>query len=134
MVVGIAGSRKRNTPEDYKLLRKRIIDLKPTLIVTTGIRYEGPDVFAKEIAKELGIPLKEYPCTPEHFPPEPERRVDRRTELWARDLRRSLVGLASDYLLFMPSPKGKFGEIITCYWFIITRTNAFDRYAKIEML
>lgn len=134
MVVGIAGSRRRNTPEDYNLLKKRIKDLKPDLIVTTGIRYEGPDVFAKQIAKELNIPLKEYPCQPEFFPPGPERRVDRRTELWARDLRRALVGLASDYLLFMPSPNGKFGEIITCFWFIQTRTNAFDRYAKIEML
>lgn len=134
MVLGIAGSRKRNTQKDYQLLKKRIIDLKPELIVTTGILHTGPDLFAKQIAEELGIPLKEYPCQAGYFPPGKERRIIRETEMHARDLRRALVGLHADYLLFMTHPDGKHGEIITAYWFMKFRVTHFERYKSLEMI
>jgi len=135
MVLGIAGSRKRNSSEDKEILKARIIELKPSLIVTGGIRYAGPEVFAREIAEELNIPLKEYLPFPTYFPPSEERRnADRMVEIEARDLRRALVGMHADHLLLMIHPEGKHGELITAYWFMRYRRNAAHRHKKLEIL
>lgn len=134
MVLGIAGSRQRNTPEDKELLRKRIIELKPNLIVTGGIKSAGPEKFVVEIAEKLGIPIKEYHPWPAYFPPDKEQRVTRFKEIFARDLRRALVGLHSDHLIFMTHPKGRHGEMITAYWFMTSRDTAYERWKNLEIL
>ena len=65
MVLGVVGSRRRNQPTDKELIRKKIIELKPDVIVSGGCK-KGGDKFAIELAKEMGI--KWYEHLPK-FPP-----------------------------------------------------------------
>lgn len=116
IVLGIAGSRKRNKPQDRQMLKQKIIGLKPNMIITDGVQSDGPSVFAKQIGKELGIKVKEYrPWYPEIPPPPPRTRQQ---ELDAREVRKALIGLHATHLIFMTHPAGKRGEFIVAYWFM----------------
>lgn len=53
----IIGSRKRNSPEDKKLLYPFIFNIDPIELVSGGCSTGG-DKFAEEIAKEFNIPIK----------------------------------------------------------------------------
>lgn len=58
LYVGIVGSRRRNSDEDYRLVREKFFELwEPdrTVIVSGGCP-EGGDRFAEMIAAELGLP------------------------------------------------------------------------------
>jgi len=56
MKLGIVGSRRRNSPEDKRLIRERILELRPEMIISGGCP-KGADKFAEELAKELGIAI-----------------------------------------------------------------------------
>ena len=59
MKLGIVGSRRRAKTEDYLILRQRVIDLNPEMIISGGCPI-GADAFAEQIAKALGIPITIY--------------------------------------------------------------------------
>lgn len=60
-VIGIVGSRRRNTFADYQLCRETFdkVYRKGDSIVSGGCQW-GADNFAERIAKELGIPIMIY--------------------------------------------------------------------------
>ena len=55
MILGIVGSRRRNTTKDKELIRKKILELQPSEI-TSGGCSRGADRFAEELAKDMNIP------------------------------------------------------------------------------
>ena len=59
MKIGIVGSRMRNSLEDKELIKKEILELDPTLLVSGGCK-KGADKFAEELAVELNIPIEVY--------------------------------------------------------------------------
>ena len=59
MRLGIVGSRRRNSMEDFKLVKDKVIELNPERIVSGGCK-EGGDDFAEEIAAEFNIPIDIY--------------------------------------------------------------------------
>jgi len=66
-IIGIVGSRKRNTPQDYLKVEEKFFELyeKGDWICSGGCPT-GADHFAEEIAKHYGIPvLIFYPNTKE---------------------------------------------------------------------
>ncbi|HDZ26959.1 hypothetical protein LCGC14_2176960 [marine sediment metagenome] len=56
MKLGIVGSRRRHSFEDGELIKKKILELKPSMIISGGC-YLGADKFAEDFARELGIPI-----------------------------------------------------------------------------
>lgn len=59
MILGIVGSRKRDTIKDYSILVERVKKLKPDMIISGGCS-KGADKFAEDIAEILGIPITIY--------------------------------------------------------------------------
>ena len=59
MIVGIIGSRTRNSTRDKRILKAKIEELKPEKILT-GDCERGGDKLARESALELGIGLKVF--------------------------------------------------------------------------
>lgn len=59
MKLGIVGSRRRARLEDLQILRERVKQLQPSMIISGGCPT-GADAFAEQIAKELGIPITIY--------------------------------------------------------------------------
>lgn len=59
MKLGIVGSRRRAKLEDLRILRERVRELKPTMIISGGCPT-GADAFAEQLAKEFGIPITIY--------------------------------------------------------------------------
>ena len=62
VVIGIVGSRERNSVHDYDLvltaLRQLVITEKlESIIICSGGAYDGADDFAKSISEQLEIPL-----------------------------------------------------------------------------
>lgn len=62
-VIGIVGSRRRNTPEDFKKCLEAFLKIyeKGDTIVSGGCP-RGGDRFAEIIAKHLNIPIKIHPA------------------------------------------------------------------------
>lgn len=56
MKLGIVGSRRRNSLADKQILRERVIEIHPDMLISGGCE-KGADAFAEELAKELGIPI-----------------------------------------------------------------------------
>lgn len=56
MKLGIVGSRRRNSEIDKDIVKRKILKLKPTTLVSGGCS-KGADRFAEELAKELDIPI-----------------------------------------------------------------------------
>ena len=63
MIIGIIGTRRRNTEDDYKAIRHAFDWLyTPGDIICSGGCPKGGDRFAERIAKEMGItPIIHYP-------------------------------------------------------------------------
>ena len=59
MKLGIVGSRRRATIGDYNMLKKRVLEIKPTMIISGGCTT-GADAYAEQIAKQFGIPITIY--------------------------------------------------------------------------
>ena len=56
--IGIVGSRRRNTPEDYKLVKAKCLELyKDGDYIVSGGCPKGADAFAELIAKNIQIPI-----------------------------------------------------------------------------
>lgn len=66
--IGVIGSRRRDSIEDYKLVAKRFFEIyRPGDWIVSGGCPEGGDRFAQKIAKEFGIPiLIFYPNWPKY--------------------------------------------------------------------
>jgi len=56
MKLGIVGSRRRISIKDKELIRNKIIELKPTMLVSGGC-LKGADKFTEELAKEFNLPI-----------------------------------------------------------------------------
>lgn len=63
MIIGIVGSRRRDSDKDYDLVEKAFLILyKNGDSIVSGECYKGGDRFAEIIAKKLNIPIKIYPA------------------------------------------------------------------------
>ncbi|KKM05100.1 hypothetical protein LCGC14_1757530 [marine sediment metagenome] len=56
MRLGIVGSRKRNSLSDRALIEEKILELKPSMIISGGC-WRGADRFAEELARKHGIAI-----------------------------------------------------------------------------
>ena len=57
-IIGVVGSRRRNTPQDYIKVEEKFFELyEKGDWVCSGGCPEGGDHFAEEIAKHYGIPI-----------------------------------------------------------------------------
>ena len=102
MKLGIVGSRRRNSPRDKRLLKKRIEALRPELIISGGCP-RGADRFAEELARELNIPIKIY--YPEQVSPEAPYFV----RVKAYYDRNQKIAEESDYLIALVAKDRKGG-------------------------
>jgi len=61
MFVGIVGSRRRDTPEDLKIVRNALLlilsETEEKVILVSGACPKGADRFAEILARELGLPI-----------------------------------------------------------------------------
>lgn len=93
MKLGIVGSRRRNSLSDFQVLKQRVIELKPEMIISGGC-IKGADNFAETIAKEFGIPITIY---------YPKLVQGKEYRLWevtqANHARNQLIALNSDRLI-----------------------------------
>jgi len=61
MKIGIIGSRRRNTEQDYKIVLNKFEELyKEGSMIISGGCYAGGDRFAERIAKDKTIPIIIY--------------------------------------------------------------------------
>ena len=67
-VIGIVGSRRRDTEEDYKLVEKQFLVIyQEGDIIVSGGCHEGGDRFAERIAKKFGLTIViHYPNWKKH--------------------------------------------------------------------
>jgi len=57
--IGIVGSRRRNSVEDYVKLKKTFLEIyKPGDTIVSGGCPKGADRMAEQLAEELNIPIK----------------------------------------------------------------------------
>lgn len=69
MKLGIVGSRRRDLPEDKKIIKEKILELSPKMLISGGCQI-GADRFAEELAQELGISILIcYPKLPANSSP-----------------------------------------------------------------
>jgi len=59
MILGIVGSRKRNSLADKRLIESEIRRLNPSELVSGGCSL-GADRFAEELSHEMSIPIKVF--------------------------------------------------------------------------
>jgi len=58
MKIGIVGSRRRNSIEDFRLVKAKFFELyKAGDMIVSGGCPQGADAMAEKIAKESGIPI-----------------------------------------------------------------------------
>ncbi len=98
MKLGIVGSRRRNGLADKAMLKARILEIKPTILISGGCA-EGADAFAEQIAKELGIPITIY--YPKLVQGKDYSPAEVRDAMYARNIRialecESLIALVAD--------------------------------------
>lgn len=111
MILGIVGSRRRNSQADKEILKDRILDLRPTTIVSGGCP-KGADKFAEEIAAELGIEIL-------IFRP---KGITKRTPYFkivrAMYERNSMIAHVSDHLIALVAKDRKGGTENTIGYFL----------------
>lgn len=103
MKLGIVGSRRRNSLQDKAILKERIVELSPEMLISGGCQ-KGADFFAEEIAKELGIPIIIYYPKLLKGGDYPPHKV--RNEMYARNIQ---IALASDHLIALVAEDRKGG-------------------------
>jgi len=61
--IGIVGSRRRNTPEDFRLCKEAFLTVyEPGDTIVSGGCPTGGDRFAEVIAAKHGVPIKIHPA------------------------------------------------------------------------
>jgi len=109
MKLGIVGSRQRDSMADKGILMKRVLDLKPGMIISGGCK-KGADKFAEEIAETLGIPITIfYPKTGDA-----RHMGDMVRAYYARN---KLIATHSDHLVALVAPDRKGGTENTINYF-----------------
>ena len=97
MKLGIIGSRRRAKVEDHLILRERVKQLHPDMIISGGCPT-GADAFAEQIARETGIPILIY------YPKlDSLRTYTRQQVIDAMYARNKLIAIESDYLIALVS-------------------------------
>ena len=112
MKLGIVGSRRRASNKDLQILKERVIELQPDMIISGGC-MTGADRFAECIAKELGIPIMiYYPklCRGINYPP-----FEVTEAMYARN---RLIAIESDYLIALVADNRKGGTENTIKYFV----------------
>jgi len=111
MKLGIVGSRRRASDKDLQILKERVIELQPDMIISGGC-MTGADRFAECIAKEFGIPITIYYPKLRRGVNYPSFEV---TE--AMYARNQLIATHSDYLIALVAPDRKGGTENTIGYF-----------------
>lgn len=111
MKLGIVGSRRRNTGEDYLILVARVLELQPDMIISGGCP-KGADKFAEEIAKDLGIAIVIYHPELEDGKKHPYHEIVK-----ANYARNKLIAAYSDYLIALVAPDRRGGTENTINYF-----------------
>lgn len=94
LVLGIVGSRKRNTVEDFKKVKKKFLKyflLNPELIICSGLAVPGADLFAHQLAHH-------FKCNMLWFPAKWEVHGK-----WAGFRRNTYIAEMSDILIAVPT-------------------------------
>lgn len=108
--LGIVGSRRRVSIKDKDLIRRKILELKPTMLVSGGCP-KGADKFAEELAKEFNIPIT-------IFKPEFTGKEKHFGEVVARYYARNKkIAIHSDCLIALVSKDRKGGTENTIEYF-----------------
>ena len=101
MKLGIVGSRRRCFLEDGELIEKRILELKPSMIISGGCTV-GADSFAEEFARKLGIPIIIF---------HPKAPAGQSRQCWIEAFyeRNRQIAWFSDYLIALVAPNRQGG-------------------------
>ncbi len=110
MILGIVGSRKRNSMKDIELILDKVHELNPDKIVSGGCPV-GADAFAETIAHQLNIPFEEF--LPNLDSNVPYYKIVQ--SYFARNMR---VAENCDVLLALVAPDRKGGTENTIKWFL----------------
>lgn len=103
MKLGIVGSRRRAEPADRQILVGRVRELNPSMIISGGCSG-GADLFAEEIARNLGIPITIY------YPKlDSTKRYQYHEIVKANYARNKLIAQNSDRLIALVAPDRKGG-------------------------
>lgn len=111
MKLGIVGSRQRNSLEDKKIIKERILELKPSMLISGGCAV-GADKFAEDFAEELGIPITIF--YPKLIRDKTYPQQDIVKAMYARNKQ---IALESDYLIALVAPDRKGGTENTIHYF-----------------
>lgn len=122
MRLGIVGSRRRNSSEDKKIVRKKILELKPDMLVSGGCK-QGADRFAEELADELRIPITVFNPRFHSHPKNYFGRVEAYYE------RNRMIANLSEYLIALVAPDRKGGTENTISHFL-----KIENAEKLEIL
>lgn len=109
MKLGIIGSRRRCSPEDKRLVRDKILELNPSMIISGGCA-RGADSFAEEFARLLGVSITIF------YPKPP---VGRGRQHWIKAYyeRNQRIALESDHLIALVAPDRRGGTENTINYF-----------------
>jgi len=118
MKLGIVGSRQRCSKEDWELLFKRVVELKPSMIISGGCAV-GADNFAEEFARKLGIPITIF------YPRLGEKRwvLSQQEIVKLMYARNKQIAWESDYLIALVAPNRRGGTENTIKHFKERRFN-----------
>jgi hypothetical protein len=105
IIVGVAGSRRRDSRKDFDLLDSYVISLRrkafkadADLEFVSGGCPVGADSFIKELCKIYKLPLVE------HLPKEVEKHAQYYTRVQAFHARNALIALDCHFLIAMVAP------------------------------
>ena len=111
MKLGIVGSRQRHSFEDGEIIKNKILELKPSMIISGGC-YLGADKFAEDFARELGIPITIF------YPKLVKDKAYTQREITeAMYARNKQIALESDYLIALVAPDRRGGTESTIKYF-----------------
>lgn len=124
MKLGIVGSRRRCSIEDGELLLGRIVELKPSMIISGGCPL-GADNFAEKFAKKLGISITIFYPKLREGKTYPQREI-----VDAMYIRNQQIAYKSDYLIALVAPDRKGGTENTIRYF----KEQHEKENKLEIL
>jgi len=124
MKLGIVGSRRRNSLEDKAIIKKRILVLQPSLLVSGGCP-KGADKFAEELAEELGISILI------HYPKLPVKDSPKSDFVIAYYERNRMIALDSDHLVALVAEDRKGGTENTIWYFKKNRVLDWEKALEI---
>ena len=118
MKLGIVGSRRRHSFEDGQIIKRRILELNPSMLISGGCTL-GADKFAELFALELGIPITIF------YPKLGKERwtIPHQDVVKAMYARNKQIAYESDYLIALVAPDRRGGTENTIEYFM-ERLNA----------